>query len=86
MINIHLKLYRWEKDGRDLEESDRITITGDGQRLTITQVEEGDASGYTCHASNIISSDSKAFELYVTGLTIYIIFRPPHVLISPTTD
>ena len=71
----------WEKDGTLLKNQSRSTIyeeqvVENGETfvqsiLVICSLEQDDAAGYNCSASNNISSASASFELIVKHIRMY---------------
>ena len=56
----------WEREGADVETSDRVTIDSDG-RLVFSPVLSSDAGSYTCTATNDIGGASATTVVTVLG-------------------
>ena len=56
----------WEREGADVETSDRVAIDGDG-RLVFSPVLSADAGSYTCTATNDLGAASATTALTVLG-------------------
>ena len=61
----------YELNLKDLDE--RLEISEDGKRLTITDSDISDTARYTCIAANIAGEAEKSFDLDVQGTIILLI-------------
>ena len=63
----------WQNDGIDIVESDAISVSRDGDELTVLNLRPEDAGRYTCIAFNYVGSVSASARLLVIGISEYVV-------------